>query len=98
MYEYTLYIYDHMYIYLVGGLVAIFGIFPYIGLLIIPIDVHIFQRGKPTTNQIYTHTLSRGFLEIPNAHRCVFASACRGWTGSGDDFGDVSGTSLEGLT
>ena len=27
-------------------------IFPYIGLLIIPIDVHIFQRGGPTTNQI----------------------------------------------
>ena len=26
-------------------------IFPYIGLLIIPIDVHIFQRGGPTTNQ-----------------------------------------------
>ena len=26
-------------------------IFPYIGLLIIPIDVHIFQRGEPTTNQ-----------------------------------------------
>ena len=28
-----------------------FSIFPYIGLLIIPIDVHIFQRGGPTTNQ-----------------------------------------------
>ena len=28
-----------------------FFIFPYIGLLIIPIDVHIFQRGGPTTNQ-----------------------------------------------
>ena len=26
-------------------------IFPYIGLLIIPIDFHIFQRGGPTTNQ-----------------------------------------------
>ena len=36
---------------LVGGLVAIFWIFPYIGLLIIPIDFHIFQRGGPTTNQ-----------------------------------------------
>ena len=34
-------------IYLVGGLVAIFGIFPYIGFLIIPIDFHIFQRGGP---------------------------------------------------
>ena len=32
---------------LVGGLVAIFGIFPYIGILIIPIDFHIFQN----TNQ-----------------------------------------------
>ena len=28
-----------------------FFIFPYIGSLIIPIDVHIFQRGGPTTNQ-----------------------------------------------
>ena len=27
-------------------------IFPYIGNFIIPIDVHIFQRGGPTTNQI----------------------------------------------
>ena len=27
-------------------------IFPSIGFLIIPIDVHIFQRGKPTTNQM----------------------------------------------
>ena len=27
-----------------------FFIFPYIGLLIIPIDFHIFQRGGPTTN------------------------------------------------
>ena len=35
---------------LVGALVAIF-IFPYIGNVIIPIDVHIFQRGGPTTNQ-----------------------------------------------
>ena len=30
---------------LVGGLVAINFIFPYIGFLIIPIDFHIFQRG-----------------------------------------------------
>ena len=29
-----------------------FFIFPYIGLLIIPIDFHIFQRGGPTTNQM----------------------------------------------
>ena len=29
-----------------------FFIFPYIGNVIIPIDVHIFQRGGPTTNQI----------------------------------------------
>ena len=28
-----------------------FYIFPYIGLLIILIDFHIFQRGGPTTNQ-----------------------------------------------
>ena len=31
---------------LVGGLVAINFIFPYIGVLIIPIDFHIFQRGS----------------------------------------------------
>ena len=41
--------------HLVGGLVAIWIIFPYIGLLIIPIDellfFNIFQRGGPTTNQ-----------------------------------------------
>ena len=37
--------------FLVGGLVAIWIIFPYIGFLIIPIDFHIFQRGGPTTNQ-----------------------------------------------
>ena len=37
---------------MVGGLVAINLIFPYIGFLIIPIDFHIFQRGGPTTNQI----------------------------------------------
>ena len=30
-----------------------FFIFPYIGNLIIPIDFHIFQRGGPTTNQIW---------------------------------------------
>ena len=36
---------------LVGGLVAMNFIFPYIGFLIIPIDFHIFQRGGPTTNQ-----------------------------------------------
>ena len=45
---------------LVGGLVAIWIIFPYIGNLIIPIDFHIFQRGGPTTNQeiIWTHVKS----------------------------------------
>ena len=30
-----------------------FSIFPYIGFLTIPIDFHIFQRGGPTTNQIF---------------------------------------------
>ena len=29
-----------------------FSIFPYIGNVIIPIDFHIFQRGRSTTNQI----------------------------------------------
>ena len=35
-----------------GWCFGTFFIFPYIGLLIIPIDVHIFQRGGPTTNQM----------------------------------------------
>ena len=35
-----------------------FFIFPYIGLLIIPNDFHIFQRGGPTTNQITLKGLS----------------------------------------
>ena len=42
------------YAFLVGGLVTIFGIFPLIlGIIIIPIDFHIFQRGGPTTNQFF---------------------------------------------
>ena len=40
---------------LVGGLVAMNFIFPEILGIIIPIDVHIFQRGGPTTNQINIH-------------------------------------------
>ena len=41
-------------LFLVGGLVAMNFIFPYIGLLIIPIDVHIFQRvAQPPTNYIF---------------------------------------------
>ena len=31
-------------------------IFPYIGNFIIPIDFHIFQRGDPTTNQLWSFT------------------------------------------
>ena len=38
---------------LVGGLEHQFYFPRNIGLLIIPIDVHIFQRGGPTTNQIW---------------------------------------------
>ena len=34
-------------------------IFPCIGLLIIPIDFHIFQRGGPTTNQRYQECFQR---------------------------------------
>ena len=40
-------------IYLVGGLVAIWIIFPYIGNVIIPIDLHIFQRGSKHQPVIY---------------------------------------------
>ena len=40
---------------LVGGLVAMNFIFPYIGLLIVPVDFHIFQRGgqKPPTSSAF---------------------------------------------
>ena len=38
--------------WLVGGLVAIFYFPRNIGLLIIPSDFHIFQRGGPTTKQM----------------------------------------------
>ena len=44
-----------IHIYLVGGLVAIFYFPINIGNLIIPNDVHIFQRGGPTTNQLCTN-------------------------------------------
>ena len=37
--------------YMVGGLEHEFNFPINIGLLIIPIDFHIFQRGGPTTNQ-----------------------------------------------
>ena len=53
------------YKYLVGGLVAIWIIFPYIGFLIIPIDFHIFQRGGPTTNQIsYVDSIVIGYTTL----------------------------------
>ena len=50
-----------LWIYLVGGLVAIFYFPINIGFLIIPIDVHIFQRGskhQPVT--IYLPVLNAG--------------------------------------
>ena len=37
---------------LVGGDWNMTFIFPYVGNVIIPIDVHIFQRGGYTTNQM----------------------------------------------
>ena len=40
-----------------------FFIFPYIGLLIIPIDFHIFQRGGPTTNQERSPSF---YVSLPN--------------------------------
>ena len=45
-------------LHLLGGLVAIFWIFPYIGNVIIPTDFPIFQRGGPTTKQFYTWRFS----------------------------------------
>ena len=55
-------------VYLVGGLVAIKFMFPYIGNVIIPIDVHILQRGGPTTNQILFLCSFWGDPQLP----CVF--------------------------
>ena len=53
IYTWIVHVYIYIYI-LVGGLVAIFYFPILIGLLIIPIDFHIFQRGgkkKKNTNQ-----------------------------------------------
>ena len=47
-----------------------FFIFPYIGLLIIEMDFHIFQRGGPTTNQIKPFHYSNGRF-----HRSLGAEA-----------------------
>ena len=54
--------------WLVGGDWLPFFIFPYIGLLIIPIDFHIFQRGGPTTNQWYIELVWWGWQ--PRAPPC----------------------------
>ena len=55
---------------LLGGLVAMNFIFPYIIIywvsVIIPIDVHIFQRGGPTTNQQW-------LIELPFRMILVFS-------------------------
>ena len=48
--------------WLVGGLEHQFYFPILIGFLIIPIDFHIFQRGGPTTNQLY----SRSIVMPPN--------------------------------
>ena len=44
---------ENCHLYLVGGDWNMNCIFPYIGNVIIPIDFHIVQRGRYTTNQIY---------------------------------------------
>ena len=54
-----------------------FLIFPYIGLLIIPIDFHIFQRGGPTTNQIWYHHVQSGFLLPQNCGPDLHASSLK---------------------
>ena len=50
-----------------------FFIFPYIGLLIIPTDFHIFQRGGPTTNQLCIHLPSYSH-QIPISPPSCFLS------------------------
>ena len=62
-----------------------FFIFPYIGNVIIPIDFHIFQRVKKTTNQMFFWTnqasdlaqLVRG-SRIPRGARVLFAATTSG--------------------
>ena len=50
---------------LVGGLVAMFYFPINIGFLIIPIDVHIVQRGGPTTNQY-------NLIQYDTSHQFLF--------------------------
>ena len=58
---------------LVGGLVAIFYFPRNIGLLIIPIDFHIFQRGGSTTNQFFLQSsLLRIWLVLHD--KCFFCA------------------------
>ena len=64
---------------LVGGDWNMTFIFPYIENFIIPIDFHIFQRGRSTTNQEYLklgicgrfadldHDMTSGYIWIPFA-------------------------------
>ena len=53
-----------------------FFIFPYIGNFIIPIDFHIFQRGGPTTNQIWLSIIQSGKLHLGMTlrHLCLDAN------------------------
>ena len=48
--------------------------FPYIGNFIIPIDFHIFQRGGPTTNQIYIyiHILVCNYIDAFINDMCLY--------------------------
>ena len=46
----------YVYIYIYYIWLVVWNIFPYTVLgIIIPIDFHIFQRGRSTTSQIYTY-------------------------------------------
>ena len=58
---------------LVGGDWNMDFIFPYIGNVIIPIDFHIFQRGRPTTNQRLAIGAG-GWRSVAGAQLCYVGS------------------------
>ena len=72
---------------LVGGLVAMDFIFPYIGNVIIPIDFHIFERGGPTTNQ-YIYFFPKTFPIISQVVKVIISH----------DFPHISGQPRGGRT
>ena len=68
-----------------------FFIFPYIGLLIIPIDVHLFQRGGPTTNQFPISGFHGNFHWRCEKLSWDFSLDCNIWESHGNASGEYHG-------